>query len=38
MLKVGDLGGPTFDDPYQKREYLKNRHVLAFRIFDKYGV
>lgn len=37
MPKASDLGIPTFDDPYEKREYLKKRQVLAFRIFAKYG-
>jgi len=28
---------PTFDDPYEEREYLKGRLAAAFRIFGKYG-
>lgn len=37
MPKVTDLGMPSFKDPLEKREYLKRRQVLAFRIFAKYG-
>jgi hypothetical protein len=29
--------GPTFDDKYKEREYLKGRLALAFRIFAKLG-
>lgn len=28
---------PKFEDPYQRREYLKGRLALAFRIFGKLG-
>jgi hypothetical protein len=37
MPKVSDLGMPSFDDPYKARVYLKDRQVLAFRIFAKFG-
>jgi hypothetical protein len=37
MPTVTEMGMPSFDDPYEKREYLKRRQVLAFRIFAKYG-
>lgn len=37
MPKLGDLGMPSFDDPYKAREYMKGRQVLAFRIFAKLG-
>ncbi|KAF2840113.1 arad-like aldolase/epimerase [Patellaria atrata CBS 101060] len=38
--KVGALkfpSPPTFDDPYEEREYLKGRLAAAFRVFGKYG-
>jgi len=28
---------PTFEDPYEEREYIKGRLAAAFRIFGKYG-
>ena len=37
MPKVSDMGVPTFNDPYEKRAYLKSRQVLAFRIFARFG-
>lgn len=37
MPKVSDIGLPTFESPYQEREYKKKRLALAFRIFAKYG-
>jgi hypothetical protein len=29
--------GPTFENKYKEREYLKGRLALAFRIFAKFG-
>lgn len=37
MPKVSDIGLPSFENPYQEREYKKKRLALAFRIFAKYG-
>lgn len=28
---------PKFDNPYEERQYLKERLALAFRIFAKFG-